>query len=60
MTLHEWCVGNFRWILWVVLQSLKTLVAMRDTRGVLIVHADGSVTALLPKPLAAQVRSRLP
>jgi hypothetical protein len=36
-------------------QPLKTLVGMRAARGVLIVHTDGAVTALLPKPLAAQV-----
>lgn len=43
----------------VVLQSLKCLVATRDMRGVLIIHSDGSVTALLPKPLAAQVTCSL-
>lgn len=36
-------------------QELRALASMRAARGVLLLHEDGSATALLPKPLAAQV-----
>lgn len=37
------------------MQPLRALASMRAARGILMLHHDGSATALLPKPLAAQV-----
>lgn len=37
------------------MQPLRALAGMRSVRGVLLLHVDGSATALQPKPLAAQV-----
>lgn len=37
------------------MQPVRALAGMRSTRGVLLLHADGSATALQPKPLASQV-----
>ena len=37
------------------MQPVRALAGMRSARGALLLHADGSATALQPKPLAAQV-----
>jgi hypothetical protein len=56
--LASWLCGVLLADLWLdAVQTLKTLVGARGMRGVLVMHTDGSVTALMPKPLAAQVPS---